>query len=80
LIGKVGGVKFRSVPGHHVKILEKTSEILNDKDVLTLGNAMRTKRNLDFYSGGEVISEKEAQDYFRFVEGIVARVEQVLEL
>ena len=68
LIAKAGGVKVRSVPGHHVKILEKMSEILENPDVLTLGNAMRTKRNSDFYGGGESITEKEAEDYLKFVE------------
>ena len=68
LIAKVGGVKVRSVPGHHVKILEKMSEILENPDVLTLGDAMRTKRNSDFYGGGESITEKEAEDYLKFVE------------
>ena len=68
LIAKVGGVKVRSAPGHHVKILEKMSEILKNPDVLTLGDAMRTKRNSDFYGGGESITEKEAEDYLRFVE------------
>ena len=32
LIAKMGNVKARSVPGHHVKILTKLSEILNDSD------------------------------------------------
>jgi len=44
------------------------SEILENPDVLTLGDAMRTKRNSDFYGGGESITEKEAEDYLKFVE------------
>lgn len=74
LIAKVGGVKVRSVPGHHVKILEKMSEILKNPDVLTLGDAMRTKRNSDFYGGGESITEKEAEDYLKFVEQTLGSV------
>jgi hypothetical protein len=74
LIAKVGGVKVRSVPGHHVKILEKMSEILKNPDVLTLGDAMRTKRNSDFYGGGESITEKEAEDYLKFVEKTLGSV------
>lgn len=74
LIAKVGGVKVRSIPGHHVKILEKMSEILQNPDVLTLGDAMRTKRNSDFYGGGESITEKEAEDYLRFVEQTLGSV------
>lgn len=74
VIAKVGGVKVRSVPGHHIKILEKMSEILKNPDVLTLGDAMRIKRNPDFYGGGESITEKEAEDYLKFVEKTLGSV------
>jgi len=74
VIAKVGGVKVRSVPGHHIKILEKMSEILKNPDVLTLGDAMRIKRNSDFYGGGESITEKEAGDYLKFVEKTLGSV------
>jgi len=74
LIAKVGGVKVRSVAGHQVKILEKMSEILENPDVLTLGDAMRNKRNSDFYGGGESITEKEAEDYLKFVEKTLGAV------
>lgn len=79
LLGKVGAVKVRSVPGHHVKILEKMSEVLDDEDIFVLGNAMRMKRNLDFYSGGEMISEKEAAEYLSFVEGVMLKVEEKMK-
>ena len=70
ILAKKGQVKVRSVPGHHIKILLKLSEILGDEDIFTIGNAMRMKRNQDMYSGGEFISKKETEDYLRFVEGI----------
>ena len=73
LIAKIGNVKVRSVPGHHVKILTKMSEILNDPDVLMMGNAMRTKRNTDLYGGGEIVGEKEASEYFEFVEATLKK-------
>lgn len=76
LIAKTGMVKVRSAPGHHTKILEKISEILKDEAILTLGNAMRTKRNLDFYSGGEIISEKEALEYLEFVKSVLIKIEK----
>ena len=78
LIAKVGQVKVRSIPGHHKKILEKLSEILQDKEILDIGNAMRTKRNLDFYGGGEIITEKEADEYLEFVEGVLKKVEKLV--
>lgn len=61
------GVKVRAVPGHHIRILEKMSEFLKDPDVLTLGNAMRMKRNEDLYGEGGFVSEKESIEYLDFV-------------
>ena len=79
LIAKTGGVRIKSMPGHHVKILEKMSEILQDTDVLTIGDAMRVKRNNDFYGGGESVTEKEADDYFKFVEKILKSIEKKIQ-
>ena len=70
------GLKVRSIPGHHVKILERMSEILKDPDILTFGNGMRMKRNQDLYGGGELITEKEATDYFGFVQKVFKRSEE----
>ncbi len=61
------GLKVRSIPGHHVKILERLSELLKEPDVLVFGNGMRMKRNQDLYGGGGAITEKEAADYLIFV-------------
>lgn len=58
--------------------LEKMKEILQDPDVLTIGDAMRNKRNYDFYGGGALITDKEVEDYLRFVEGILAKVKERL--
>jgi hypothetical protein len=78
LLAKVGKVKVRSIPGHHVKIIEKMKEILKDEIVETIGNAMRTKRNEDFYGGGILISEKESKDYNLFVEKVFVTIKKVL--
>lgn len=74
LIAKTGKVKVRSIPGHHAKILAKMAEILKDPDILTMGNAMRMRRNLDLYGGGYPISEKEASDYLDFTKGVIQKV------
>ena len=74
LLAKVGSVRVRSVPGHHVKIIQKMGEILNDKDIAVIGDAMREKRNHNFYTGAEAITEKEAKDYLEFVEMVVQKV------
>ena len=78
MLAAIGKVKVRSVPGHHVKILTKMSEILNDVDILTIGNAMRMKRNTDLYGGGAPISEKEANDYYHFVKESLEKVKSMV--
>jgi uncharacterized ubiquitin-like protein YukD len=79
LIAKTGRVKVLSIPGHHIKILTKTSEILGDPDILTIGNAMRMKRNTDLYGGGQFIAKKEAADYFEFVENTLDKVTKTIK-
>jgi len=64
-------MKIKSVPGHHIKIIEKTSDILKNNTVNEIGNVMRSKRNLDFYSGGIEITEKECHEYIDFVEKVL---------
>ena len=78
LIAKEGRAKVRSVPGHHIKIIEKMSEILCDERVMTIGNAMRMKRNEDFYGGGIFISDKEAAEYIDYIETVLERVRKAL--
>ncbi|MBI5149261.1 MAG: hypothetical protein HZA28_00620 [Candidatus Omnitrophica bacterium] len=79
LIAKVGQVKVRSVAGHHVQVLTKMSNLLNNPDILTIGNAMRMKRNLDLYSGGEFISKKETGDYIRFTKQVINQTEKIIK-
>ena len=78
LIAKASQMKVRSAVGHHVKILEKMSEILKDADVFTIGNVMRQKRNFDFYGGGESVTEKEADDYLKFVENGFVKLRETI--
>ena len=59
--------KVRSTAGHHVKILEKLSQLLKDEDVLVLGNKMRQERNVNLYDGGFFVGEKDAFEYLKFV-------------
>lgn len=70
--------KIMSVPGHHIKIIEKTAEILKDKSVIELGDAMRSKRNLDFYSGGIEITEKECDEYIEFVDKVIKKIQKIV--
>lgn len=73
-------VKIKSMPGHHIKIIEKTSEILKDKSVVELGNVMRSKRNLDFYSGGIEVTEKECREYMEFVNKTIEKIRKLIQL
>jgi len=61
-------VKSRS--GHHVKILEKASLILANKDIKSIGNKMRKTRNTDIYGGGILMSDKQANRYLDFMESV----------
>lgn len=71
-------VKIRSVPGHHVKIIDKMSEILGDDTINDIGNVMRSKRNMDFYSGGIEVTKKECSEYIQFVDNVLIRIKKIL--
>lgn len=71
------GYKVRSQPGHHVKILEKLSQITGDTDVEILGNKMRQDRNKDFYEGGTIITDKETKEYLGFVKTVFDKAQSL---
>ncbi len=73
------GYRIKSRIGHHIKILEKFSQILDNRDIEIMGEAMRKKRNLDLYEGGAIISEKEAKEYLNFVKTILEETEKFLK-
>ncbi len=64
------GYKVRSTTGHHVKILEKLSQLLKDEDILVLGNKMRQERNVNLYDGGFFVGEKDSLEYLKFVKSV----------
>ncbi|MEW6169958.1 MAG: hypothetical protein AB1472_00110 [Candidatus Omnitrophota bacterium] len=61
---------MRSATGHHIKILEKLSQILKEEDIIVLGNKMRQERNINLYDGGFVVGEKDIREYLIFVKSI----------
>ena len=73
-------LKVRSIPGHHIKLIEKLTEILGDQAISDLGNAMRQKRNIDLYAGGTDITAKECAEYLDFVEGVFLKVSEKMGL
>lgn len=64
------GYKVRSKAGHHIKILEKLSQLLQDEDIVILGNKMRQERNINLYDGGFFVGEKDSHEYLEFVKSI----------
>jgi len=61
------GYKVRSTAGHHIKILEKLSQLLKDEDIVVLGNKMRQERNVNLYDGGVFVGDKDSIEYLEFV-------------
>jgi len=78
LIAKLG-YKVSSKAGHHIKILEKLAQILEDENVNIVGQTMRKKRNADLYKGGIIVSSKEVKSYLGFVKKIVRKVEKIVK-
>ena len=79
VLAKKGGVKVRSVMGHHIKILSKLSEIMANPDIFTIGNAMRMKRNKELYDAAATIAKKEVNDYIDFVDGVIQKAIGILK-
>jgi len=73
------GYKVRSTTGHHVKILEKLSQLLKDEDILVLGNKMRQERNVNLYDGGFFVGEKDSREYLDFVKRIFQKADVPLK-
>ena len=69
------GYKIRSTAGHHVKILEKLSQILKEEDILVLGNKMRQERNFNLYDGRFFVGEKDSREYLDFVKSVFKKAD-----
>ena len=73
------GMRAKSRMGHHLKIIEKMSEILKDKDILAIGNQIRKARNTELYGGGIVMSKKQADDYLDFVMSASKKAREIIK-
>ena len=69
------GYKIRSTAGHHVKILEKLSQILKEENILVLGNKMRQERNFNLYDGRFFVGEKDSREYLDFVKSVFKKAD-----
>jgi uncharacterized protein (UPF0332 family) len=72
------GMKIKSVPGHHIKIIEAIAALLDDEAVNDMGNLMRSKRNTDLYEGGVNVTEKESREYIMFVDKVIERIKGII--
>ena len=67
------GLRVKSKSGHHIELLRKLAEFLEDPEIEEIGNEMRNKRNWDLYNGGGIISQKEAKEYLESIVKIFKR-------
>lgn len=72
-------LRVKSRPGHHIALIAKLAEFLKDDEVEAVVQEMRAKRNKDLYTGGVLITNKEAAMYFEFTEKLVERAEKYLD-
>jgi len=79
LLAAMRNIKVRAIQGHHAKVIAEMSDVLNDGSIEEIGNVMRMKRNQDLYSGGIFVSEKEASDYYGFVEKVFLKAKTLLK-
>ena len=73
-------LRVKSRAGHHIELLKKLAECLDNEDILIVSNEMRKKRNFDLYSGGVLTSEKEALEYKEWLKKIVVQAEEYLSV
>ncbi|OGZ60839.1 MAG: hypothetical protein A2919_02190 [Candidatus Spechtbacteria bacterium RIFCSPLOWO2_01_FULL_43_12] len=72
------GLRITAKTGHHIELIRKLSEFLNNKDVNAIGNEMRMKRNQNLYDAIFMVSEKETKDYLKWIEQILGQVEDYI--
>ncbi len=72
-------LRVKARQGHHIELIQKLSEFMNDKEIEIIGEEMRSKRNRDLYNGGVLISEKEAGDYLLWAEKIFQEVNHLFK-
>lgn len=70
--------RVKSRTGHHIELLKKLAEYLDNEDILIVSNEMRKKRNFELYDGGILISEKEALNYREWLKKIIIQAEEYL--
>jgi hypothetical protein len=72
-------LRVKSQQGHHIELIRKLAEFLNDIDIELIGNEMRQKRNRDLYEGGIIITDKQAREYLDYILKIVTLAEKFIK-
>ncbi|MBU0705631.1 prepilin-type N-terminal cleavage/methylation domain-containing protein [Patescibacteria group bacterium] len=70
------GYKVRSIPGHHVKILEALAGLENLKTEIKYIDNIRKKRNIDLYEGEISLTNKEAAELIKITKKIFQSIEK----
>lgn len=71
-------LRVKSRSGHHIELIGKLAEYLDDQEIEDIAGKMRTKRNRDLYDGGVITSEKEADFYICFCQKLVKNADSYL--
>lgn len=74
------GLRVKARSGHHIALLDRCTELLQDKKINAVGQVMRDKRNRNLYDGGMIITSKEAEAYYKFVKELIIRVKTYLSI
>lgn len=75
----INGHKIKSRQGHHIKIIDKMSEFIDDENIKIYGEAMRRRRNVDLYAGGSTVSEKEIKEYLNFTIKLSEKIKKLIK-
>jgi len=75
------GVRPRSLPGHHVAIIEFTAKKLGSSyaGIMATFNTMRRKRNQSIYEATVVITEREARNALGIAKKYLEIIKQHIE-
>jgi hypothetical protein len=71
-------LRVKSRAGHHVELISKLAEYLNDQEIEDIAGKMRVKRNRDLYDGGTVTTLKEAEFYLSFCKKLIKQTDSYL--
>ena len=67
------GYRVRSIPGHHVKLLDALALAAESKELAVLAEDMRQKRNRELYDGF-ILSETDCRAFLIFVCSVFSKM------